>query len=154
LVIDNTSADEVQWVVPTRRRVLVAVASAAACLALSIAATATMLYLLVLSDRVAESWSGPEWQGLWQHAKLAPTVVYVGSVSAFSAANAALAARLTDWEAHRTQSAHVNARVAKLVSLEFCNVFVALFYVAFVKLRVDQLYDNLFALLGVYQVIG
>ncbi|CAH1778359.1 unnamed protein product [Owenia fusiformis] len=44
-----------------------------------------------------------------------------------------LAAKLTEWENHRTQTAHDNALIIKLFAFQFANCYSSLFYIAFFR---------------------
>eukprot|EP01052_Picozoa_sp_SAG31_P028258 SAG31_NODE_2713_length_5205_cov_2.328241_3_plen_276_part_00 len=64
-------------------------------------------------------------------AKLASAAISVGLISVAGVLYKMLAARLTDWENHKTHTDHLDALISKIVLFEFVNNYFALFYIAF-----------------------
>ncbi len=54
-----------------------------------------------------------------------------------------VAARATDLENHRTQTAHNNSLILKRFAFNFCDYFLYLFYIGCYELRIDLLRQNL-----------
>jgi hypothetical protein len=65
----------------------------------------------------------------------------------------ALAVKMNDWENHRTESAHDNAQIIKLVLFWFINSYLSLFYMAFYKQDLAGLRAQLASLLITSQLI-
>lgn len=147
-------ADDYDWKYPQYKSIFFRILSFLVCIGLSIIATLTMLYFLSLATVANDEWVGEDWYGFWEYAKFVPTALYMASLTFFSTVNASLANILTNLENHRTESEYINARILKIVVLQFCNYFVSPFYVAFIQQDIVKLYANIFALLGVYQVLN
>mmetsp|Transcript_6340 Transcript_6340/g.10817 ORF Transcript_6340/g.10817 Transcript_6340/m.10817 type:complete len:823 (+) Transcript_6340:127-2595(+) len=150
----NVYADEYEWVYPGYKRTLAYIFSFFSCLGLSLLASVTMFYFLVLKAHAQKEWTGDEWQGIWSLAQHGPTIGYMGAISVFSSINKVLAQVLTSFENHRTESEHRNSLVVKLVTLQFCNYFVSLLYIAFYEKDIPKLSSNAATLLGFYQIMG
>ena len=60
-----------------------------------------------------------------------PGVIYAALVWVANLFYRKLAARLTEWENHRTESQFERNRVTKLLLFEFVNNFLSIFYIAF-----------------------
>ena len=150
----NADADDIEWVFPWWRRAGALTLSFLGCLGISLLATGTIIYLLALAGTAQREWTGPGWEGPWEHAAKVPTAVYLASLSVFSSANAGIARWLTELEGHRTESQHRNAVVVKLVLMQFCVYFVSPLYIAFAEQDLRKLHSSVFAVLGLYNVIN
>ncbi|PRP82580.1 hypothetical protein PROFUN_04885 [Planoprotostelium fungivorum] len=84
---------------------------------------------------------------------LLPTIVYSALVPVLNVAYTTLAVKLNDWENHRTESAHDNAQIIKLILFWFINSYLSLFYIAFVRADVAALRAQLASLLITSQVL-
>ena len=153
LVYDEVAQAE-RYVYPSSKRMLAYATSLLWCGFSMALASSSMIYFLTWTDYAAIHWVGEDWQGAWQFAKFAPTVAYSLLISVFSSLNKLMAAKLTRWEMHRTESEMKNAIVLKLVTLQFVNFYVALFYTAFISRDLAKLQKRLATLLIVQQVVG
>ena len=59
-----------------------------------------------------------------------------------------LARKLTDWECHRTKKDHENAMTHKMFWFQFCNYYIPLFYIAFMKGPLDRHPGDYFQFFG------
>jgi len=83
-----------------------------------------------------------------------PSVIYSLSILVFNKVYLKLARRLTTSENHRTQEQHDTHITLKLISFEFVNTFLALFYLGFYLQNLAALRSQLFTTLIVQQVVN
>jgi len=148
----HPAADAYRWVYPSYKHYSALVVSFVVCTGLSLAACAVMTGFLYL-DREAKA-SLREYGGLYQVAQHMPMIAYICFIQLFSTLNTYLAEWLTNLEMHRTESAHENARIVKLVTLQFFNYHVSPLYIAFLEHDMTKLYSTIASLLTVQQLLG
>ncbi|GBG32390.1 Anoctamin-10 [Hondaea fermentalgiana] len=148
----HPAADAYRWVYPTYKHSLALVLSFIACSTLSLLACTIMTGFLYL-DHEAKASVG-HWGGVYQLAQYVPLGCYMAVIQVFSAINNVLAEWLTNLEMHRTETAHENARIVKLATLQFFNYHVSPLYVAFFEHDMVKLYSTVAGLLGLHQVLG
>jgi len=83
-----------------------------------------------------------------------PSIAYSLSIIIFNKVYLKMARELTTWENHRTQEQHDTHITIKLVSFEFVNTFLALFYMGFWMQDISGLRSQLFTTLIVQQVVN
>lgn len=83
-----------------------------------------------------------------------PSVLYSLSIIVFNSLYMKLARRLTTWENHRTQEQHDTHITLKLITFEFVNTFLALFYLGFYLQDLAGLRSQLFTTLIVQQIVN
>jgi len=83
-----------------------------------------------------------------------PSIIYSLSILIFNKIYLKLARRLTTWENHRTEEQHDKHITLKLISFEFMNTFMALFYLGFYQQDLAGLRSQLFTTLIVQQVVN
>jgi len=83
-----------------------------------------------------------------------PSVAYSLSILVFNKLYLKLARRLTTWENHRTEEQHDTHITLKLITFEFVNTFMALFYLGFYMKDLAGLRAQLFTTLLVQQVVN
>lgn len=83
-----------------------------------------------------------------------PSILYSLSIIIFNKVYLKMARGLTTWENHRTQEQHDTHITIKLVTFEFVNTFLALFYMGFWMQDIAGLKAQLFTTLIVQQVVN
>ncbi|CAI9723214.1 Hypothetical predicted protein [Octopus vulgaris] len=83
-----------------------------------------------------------------------PSIVYAVAVTIMNTLYNILIKKLNDYENHRLQSSYENHLIVKMVSFNFVNCFMSLFYMGFYLQDVTLLRSDLVALLITQQVIG
>lgn len=83
-----------------------------------------------------------------------PSILYSISIIVFNKVYLKMARSLTTWENHRTQEQHDTHITIKLVTFEFVNTFLALFYMGFWMQDIAGLKAQLFTTLIVQQVVN
>ena len=83
-----------------------------------------------------------------------PSILYSLSILVFNKTYLRLARRLTVWENHRTDEQHDTHITLKLITFEFVNTFLALFYLGFYQQDLAGLRAQLFTTLLVQQVVN
>lgn len=83
-----------------------------------------------------------------------PSIIYSLSILVFNKIYLKLARRLTTWENHRTEEQHDTHITLKLITFEFVNTFLALFYLGFYQQDLAALRSQLFTTLIVQQVVN
>jgi len=83
-----------------------------------------------------------------------PSILYSLSIIIFNKVYLKMARSLTTWENHRTQEQHDTHITIKLVTFEFVNTFLALFYMGFWMQDIAGLRGQLFTTLIVQQVVN
>lgn len=83
-----------------------------------------------------------------------PSIAYSLSIIFFNKNYLKLARRLTTWENHRTEEQHDTHITLKLITFEFVNTFMALFYLGFYQNDLTGLRSQLFTTLIVQQMVN